>query len=566
MAQIDRPQARMSIYTAQPLQTEDADNIRIRPANYTFESPPNPSDDLLSVSVDRNINAWGGTWTAQFPWRRRVDNRRWSEILEPMDLVVIELCRPPEEGWHTVSIGFVEHISEQNTIEANGRPIRIATISGRDIGMIFRLARMEWWAVQLFGVTTTIPDAPVLAFLQDLKNLPTQSIQSDPHKIVQQIIEEILDRLVDFPVWIKGADYPVAQALLNYRLDSFTTRIPDVKRFDFKFLFQQQSVEELIHECASEPFNELFCEVLTEQEAIDTVPDPPYSPITREGTRITFGSDKAQFYLIMRERPFPRIRIADGVGSGNQAPTGPPPQGTVIEHDRELWDALKAITITDSDEMGGDPFVDLMSRSAADQRNVFLGREMVFRDMGGLAYWLAPLVIDLDRIRRYGLRPRDVATHLMLNKTRVDDVLRSLQQNLAWRLASYGNLEDNFWAGRQTMKLLPQVKLGMKLLDHRSLISEQRHYYIEGYSHQANWLANRWTTTLTLTRGLSAERYDTIEFQGELNVVQPPWQKGILAELQFGLVNAQLYNGEWYSLLATPQYNSHRNPVYGPGY
>lgn len=93
-------------------------------------------DDFVAVSTTRQINSPAGAWALTLVSRRDKQGRTWAKRIRPMDYIEIRFGRYTKRPAKPkiVMRGFVDKLSEIIGVSGDGKPQRQITISGRDFG------------------------------------------------------------------------------------------------------------------------------------------------------------------------------------------------------------------------------------------------------------------------------------------------------------------------------------------------------------------------------------------------------------------------------------------------
>ena len=494
--------------------------VEIHGQDESFElssgSPPygnSPTSDLIEVKTDKSISPERPAGAFEIRLARRKDDdrgRTWMDKIRPQNVVVIQMMNSQgtigKNGageMHTVMIGLVDTVTETTGITSRGVPQRQILVRGRDMGKLFTHGIVTYW---------TFMGASLLGMNQWID---PSKFNDKPDQVIQRLLKDIYQKFLKVSLVVEGQseqfwDY------LGYQLLSYGAEIP--AGLDWSFLQGEGTFWSFFVKAASLPFHELFIDTRRQSDINKVLPGQEGS--ASSVPKRTLGKDGSAPTLVLRPTPFPYL-------------TPPPPTGkvrifeeqtdpnnilvpeVVVMPDQEAittaWDSLVQHELGDDDLMG-EAIDDGVSRSDAEQYNVYL----VFPHYA----WLperqfllnVPVIFDAERFHKYWYRP------LMPYSTLIQapgydgdtDPMIGFYRKLSWKLASWHVFNDTFLSGYKTFKLQPQIHVGERLLDRSSWKEREEMYYVESVSH--HFVHNeKATTTVGLTRGMSKDDYDRIE-------------------------------------------------------
>lgn len=472
-----------------------------------------PSSDLIEVKTDKSISAERPAGAFEIRLARRQDDdrgRTWMDKIRPQNVVVIQMMNAQgtigKNGageMHTVMIGLVDTVTETMGITSRGVPQRQVLVRGRDMGKLFTHGIVTYWnfmGASLLGLSQWVDPS---------------KFNDKPDVVIQRLIQDIYQRFLRTTLMVEGQqeefwDY------LGYQLLSYGAEIP--AGLDWSFLNGEGTFWSFFVKAASLPFHELFIDTRRQSDISKVLPEQAGS--TSSVPKRTLGKDGSAPTLIMRPTPFPYLTPPPTVGK-IQSVTGQFDPNNIQLPDVDVmpdqfastqaWDSLVQHEVGD-DDLVGEAIDDGISRSDAEQYNVYL----VFPHYA----WLperqfllnVPAIIDAPRFHKYGYRPLMPYSTLIQapGYDGASDPMIHFYTKLAWRLASWHVFNDTFLSGYKTFKLQPQMHVGERLLDRSTWKSRQEVFYIESVSH--HFVHNeKATTTVGLTRGLSKSDYDNIE-------------------------------------------------------
>jgi len=411
----------------------------------------------------------------------------WSSKIKPQDLVVIQMMnyqgRTGVHGagaLHTVMIGFVDTITRETTITPQGKPRRVIAVRGRDAGKLFIHGVVTYW--NFYGAEVL----KAAGFIDPTK------LNDAPNKVLAIMLDQIFAKMLHVTTLVNGSPMEF-WAMLGHLLQTYpSTEFPG--GLDYTFLGEEGSFWSFFSKLASPPFHELWIDTRRYDDLTSALPEAglvtaqldQQSPhlvggVAVKAPTVFFGKDRSVPCLFMRPTPFPYLT----------------PDGHAVT---DAWDRLVRHEIG-TDDLVGEPFSETLSVSDAEQFNLYLVFPH-YPTINDKIYLLsAAPVVDARRIRRYGYKPfMPQTTLLKLLGDDKDDPMLGFYHRLAWRLASWNVLNDQYESGTKTCKLSPHLHIGERLVD-RSRTGTPMDYYIESVSHQVV-VNERATTTLGLTRGL----------------------------------------------------------------
>lgn len=466
----------------------------------------NPTSDLISVSTHKSLSpeSPAGVFDLTLVHSRDAQGRTWLDKVMPQDTVVLQMSNchgeiDPNTGagqLHTVMIGFVDTVTKQTAVTSAGKLQRAIRIRGRDAGKLFIHGMVTYWS---FLGASIVGAAQFVDLYQ---------FNDKPNRVIRVLLEQLYQRMMHLQMLVNGSTVDFFD-LLAYRLQSYDVEIP--AGLDYQFTGGEGTFWSFFVKCASLPFHELWIDTRRTGEALEGVEIESQTP------KITLGRDQSAPTLFLRPTPFPYL-----------SPPGPREQAQVeklpvVEGDlvtlfarapvtssrlhMENWNALQR-HIVGRDDLTGEPFDEEISRSAEEQPNMYL----VFPEyswIGKDIYLLnVPAIIDVAKFRRYGYRPMTPRCTLLkigANDTPEDPMI-GFYTSLAWRMATWNCLNDQFLSGTKAFRLLPHVHVGERLVD-ASDWQVPVEYYIESVKH--TFIQNeRAVTHLGLTRGLPVNDAD----------------------------------------------------------
>lgn len=468
-----------------------------------------PSGDLISVQTTKRLSpeSPAGIFDLVLARRRDATGRTWMDKIRPQDTVVIQMMNYQGGSsfhgageMHTVMIGYVDRVTDETVLSPEGKPTRAIRVRGRDAGKLFITGITTYWSFAGASV------------LKGTQYVDPSIFDDRPNRIIARLLDYIFSRMLKLQFLTEGHLRSWFD-LLAYRLESFGPMFPGGS--DHHFLGGEGSFWSFFTEVASLPFHELWVDT---RRASDLANLTPNDNLTLKTPRIRFGRDQSCTTLFLRPTPFPYLLPSSAPAV---ATAGAPPSTTdgsvvlqsvvsptVSRVDRSAWDSLLWHVLGPEDLILGEPMADQMSRSDEEQFNFFF-LFPVYKGLDRSHYLLnVPIIVDETNYRRFGYRPFMPSTRL-LNFEGVDngrDAMVGFYTALAWRLASWNVLNNQFLSGTKTCQLLPHIHVGERLFD-RSGSQPPTGFYIEGVTHI--FVQNeRAMTVLGLTRGLPTEQYN----------------------------------------------------------
>ena len=111
----------------------------------TNEVIMDPSDRLLSVTVNKQYGAAAGTFTIALPWENAPGfSKRYDEVITPDDVVTIEMDPGDGTGFKFVLSGLVERPARAYQVDENGSPLRRINVTGKDFGKLLNRIELGW--------------------------------------------------------------------------------------------------------------------------------------------------------------------------------------------------------------------------------------------------------------------------------------------------------------------------------------------------------------------------------------------------------------------------------------
>jgi hypothetical protein len=478
--------------------------VEIHGENETYELTPepgrplgsSPSNDLISCVTNKRISMEAvGTFELALAHTRDAQGRTWADKIRPQNLVVVQMMNhtgaqgPDGAGeLHTVMIGLVDQVTQAVAINQQGKPERVITVTGRDAGKMFTQGMVTYWnflGANLLGANSFV-DVSVF--------------NAKPSIIIRELLTNIYERFMRATFRVYGTDVTFWD-LLAYDLSSYDAELP--LGLDMKFIVGEGSFWSFFVKVASPPFHELF---------IDTRRATTTDAVSREtkAPRYTLGKDGSAPTVVLRPTPFPYLTPPANPSKYRVEGAGGEEVITVQEVsviDRE-WDNLVRHEVGHTDGLRGEPMGEQLSRSDREQYNLYMPQPTYPVIPERLFTLSVPPILDRARFHRYGYRPLTPPCELIQPKQGADytEPIFEFYTKLAWRLASWNVMNDQFKSGTKTLQLSPHLHVGERLVDRSPWQHEVYEFYIEGVTHRYVF-GGACTTTVGLTRGLPEETY-----------------------------------------------------------
>jgi hypothetical protein len=425
-----------------------------------------PTADLISVTTSKTLSNTAGSFIVNFPLVRGADGLTWYERVEPNDLVVIKMARPPE-ALHTVMIGLVDDIRKKKVVGADGKPQNGVSVTGRDLGKAFLKAVLRYfpeWAERhpLGDQFSTL--------IRGLAYLRVGSVvRGTPARILKLLIDNVLDALfaIDVQYWTgtKTARLSI-QDILGYRLGKFSVAI--TPEFDDALNGFEGAIWNYIQLVSMSPFMEVFADTRNVDELMKVHrPGAVELDSANRGTtaeRYRFGDSK--FSLFLRQSPF----------------------------DKEDWDALMTHEVTpdliQSWEVGRNDHQKFTAYWAYP--------EYLAPGSEGYNLYVPPLMTSVAETKKFGLNVLDVRTRGFVFDEKMENQIGIIQASKQFQevLERWHRNNHRYENGKAVMRGNPLLHVGQRI--HHT--EDNRHYYVEEVSH--NFVRfGPFTTSVTLTRG-----------------------------------------------------------------
>ncbi len=129
------------------------------------------SDDVIAISTNKAYGRAAGNYQIVLPFVL-IDGRRYDELIEPNDIIDIELAAGDGTDMEHVIVGPVDRVARTTHYGQDGIPRKTITISGRDFGKFLTNIELGW---DMSGIRRlmeygTGADAIVSAYLPRYQN------------------------------------------------------------------------------------------------------------------------------------------------------------------------------------------------------------------------------------------------------------------------------------------------------------------------------------------------------------------------------------------------------------
>lgn len=243
---VGHPYAKVEIATETAMLTLNQ-NLAVTSTNF--------DGDILALTTSRDLGNDCPTFNLRVVYRHD-----WYDLIGSNDLVIIELCRPPEAK-AAVLFGLVDDI-RKTTDFSTGKPVRSFDITGRG----FNKALVNFC---LGAVTEIEGDLSSTSGLGWMGEMATSFTDKSPVQIIQMILQHYLTN---------GCDYNFANgtSFLSYYQQYLIENTERPERLDttVSFLDYQGSLWQLLKEVKNAPFNEMFWEVYNDRPTLVVRPTP----------------------------------------------------------------------------------------------------------------------------------------------------------------------------------------------------------------------------------------------------------------------------------------------------
>lgn len=212
--------------------------------------------DILSIATSRDLEQDCPTFNITLCFRRE-----WYEKIASNDLIVIEMCRPPETK-RSVFFGLIDD-SRKSTDYNSDTPTRTISITGRGFGKAF--SRFE------IGVISE------LSAVNDTLGFMSNSLDALANGSPAELTRSVIDFYIG-----KGCNYKFSngKSYMDYYQQTITGRDDDYEQLadTSTFLSYQGTLNNFLKELRNAPFNEFFWEVYNNRPTFIFRPTPFNEP------------------------------------------------------------------------------------------------------------------------------------------------------------------------------------------------------------------------------------------------------------------------------------------------
>lgn len=208
--------------------------------------------DILSIATNRDMSQDCPTFSITLSFRRD-----WYEKIAPNDLIIIDMCRPPETK-RTVFFGLVDDCRKSTDFNSD-TPTRTIAVTGRGFGKAF--SRFE------IGVISE------LSAVNDTLGFMSNSLDA----LAQGSPSELTKSVIDFYIG-KGCNYKFSNGknYMDYYQQTITGRDDNYEQLadTTTFLSYQGTLNNFLKELRNAPFNESYWEIYNNRPTYIFRPTP----------------------------------------------------------------------------------------------------------------------------------------------------------------------------------------------------------------------------------------------------------------------------------------------------
>jgi len=418
------------------------------------------TDDVRSITVTESIDGLP-SGTILLPAKRATRHgwEPYNVYINPGDTCVIEVHTWDGQrgGWQMVLHGPVTSVEERETITPDGYEVAtvvhvasMTSILAQDsVALWMFYGAMEGWQ---FVRTHLIPDR----------------LNSYPHEVAFNWLRELT-----FPKAVYQHPLP-----LGFSLHLDFAGLEAVAPLEFKLAHTEGPHLNIIQGILDAPLHELYTLTGTSNDLTGTHQHVAAAPpgINHLG---------AATLLRCRAAPYP---YADENGQGQL----------------DEWEALPLHVL--------EPPLDAVNQRQSlmtwdAERNFFMVYP-AFQFMDELyAFSIGAGLVNRSSVRRFGYRPLQLRTHLIINDTADGDTIEQFMLRLAWRVGTQWNNMHEYANGSVETPLYPEIRVGHRVQMRTPWQSRTTlEYHVRG--RQLTWNPREGgRMTLNLERGLPVEMY-----------------------------------------------------------
>lgn len=212
--------------------------------------------DILAIATNRDMSQDCPTFSVTLSFRRE-----WYEKIASNDLIIIDMCRPPEAN-RSIFFGLVDD-SRKSTDYNSNSPTRTISITGRGFGKAF--SRFE------IGVISE------LSAVNDTLGFMSNSLDALANGSPAELVKSVIDFYIG-----KGCNYKFSnnKSYMDYYHQTITGRDDNYEQLadTSTFLSYQGTLNNFLKELRNAPFNEFFWEIYDNRPTFIFRPTPFNEP------------------------------------------------------------------------------------------------------------------------------------------------------------------------------------------------------------------------------------------------------------------------------------------------
>lgn len=212
--------------------------------------------DILAIATNRDMSQDCPTFSVTLSFRRE-----WYEKIASNDLIIIDMCRPPEAN-RSIFFGLVDD-SRKSTDYNSNSPTRTIAITGRGFGKAF--SRFE------IGVISE------LSAVNDTLGFMSNSLDALANGSPAELVKSVIDFYIG-----KGCNYKFSnnKSYMDYYHQTITGRDDNYEQLadTSTFLSYQGTLNNFLKELRNAPFNEFFWEIYDNRPTFIFRPTPFNEP------------------------------------------------------------------------------------------------------------------------------------------------------------------------------------------------------------------------------------------------------------------------------------------------
>lgn len=232
--------------------------------------PEDISPDVISLSTNKAYSMGAGGFQIMTTFNQRFENKRYDQLLQVNDRVLIELDRGDGQGLKPVMHGLVDRPSREENYTSPRGPIRQVKIAGTDLGKMF-LRHNCAWDIQVKDPYSVIHEGSE-AYIRTIEF--NGKLCGTPANLVQRVVTNFLHKQVP---WTE-------QYIL---LDQLTTD-DDWWCMDESIATETGPIWPLMKCLSNEPWNTLHADTLDDGKLHVILERTPFDVNTGKITRSSF--------------------------------------------------------------------------------------------------------------------------------------------------------------------------------------------------------------------------------------------------------------------------------------